>query len=217
MLEKILLFISKNLISFAPANFSLPMIIFPIEYRPSSDFGGGLFATRALQPGQLVASFDGEFWEWADSVEQLPNEFPDYIRDHTIQYAPGKSRDSTAQGLARYANHSCEPNCGIVNLFEVVAMRPIAAGEQITWDYAMSENNDWFMLCRCGTPKCRRIITGYRNLPPETRQAYAGYVSQWLLDADIPYEGPAQLPAWSDASLKIYPEPRQQMSAHLAS
>ena len=173
------------------------MIIYPVEYRASSNFGGGLFATSEIAPGQIVASFDGDYWNWDKSVSDLPNESPDYTRDHTIQYAPGKSRDSAA-GLGRYANHSCDPNCGIKNYFDLVAMRPIARGEQITWDYAMTEHNDWFMTCRCGSPRCRKLITGYHNLPPEFRDAYKGFISQWLIDADIPYAGPAQMPSWRE-------------------
>ena len=173
------------------------MIRYPVEYRTSQNFGGGLFATSTIEPGRIVASFDGKYWDWNDSVTDLPNDAPDYTRDHTIQYAPGKSRDS-ADGLGRYANHSCDPNCGIKNYFDLVAMKPIAVGEQITWDYAMTENNDWFMLCRCGAPRCRKLITGYRNLPPEFREAYKGFVSQWLIDADISYEGPAHTPSWRE-------------------
>ena len=173
------------------------MNIYPVEYRSTLNFGAGLFSISKISVGQVVASFDGDFWEWADSVSNLPNESPDYTRDHTIQYAIGKSRDSKA-GMARYANHSCEPNCGIKNSFDIVAMKPIHVSEQITWDYAMTENNDWFMLCRCGSPRCRKLITGYRNLPPEFREDYKGFISQWLIDADIPYEGPAKLPVWRE-------------------
>ena len=178
-------------------HFIPQMINYPVEYRATSNFGEGLFATSEIAAGQVVSRFDGDFWDWEDSVANLPNESPDYIRDHTIQFAPGKSRDSNA-GLARYANHSCEPNCGIKNHFDLVAMRPLAAGEQITWDYAMSENNDWFMLCRCGSRRCRNLITGYRNLPPEFREAYKGFISQWLIDANVPYEGPAKMPSWRE-------------------
>ena len=173
------------------------MIIYPVEYRPSSNFGGGLFANSDIVAGQMVATFDGDYWNWDESVSDLPNDFPNYTRDHTIQYAPGKSRDSAA-GLGRYANHSCDPNCGIKNYFDLVSMKAIAKGEQITWDYAMTENNDWFMLCRCGAPRCRKLITGYRNLPPDIREAYQGYISQWLIDAAIPFEGPAPMPSWRE-------------------
>jgi len=197
------------------------MIIYPTEYRATSNFGGGLFATSDIAPGAIVACFDVDYWNWDESVSDLPNDSPDYTRDHTIQYAPGKSRDSDT-GLGRYANHSCDPNCGIKNYFDLVAMRPIAKGEQITWDYAMTENNDWFMICRCGSPRCRKMITGYRNLPPEFREAYKGFISQWLIDAEVPYEGPAKLPAWLELTaptefVKETKSPAQDMRTPRAS
>jgi len=36
-------------------------------------------------------------------------------------------------------NHSCDPNCGLVGAVLVVAMRDIEPGEEITFDYAMSD------------------------------------------------------------------------------
>lgn len=160
------------------------------EYRKDHRFGGSLFTLIPVQKGQVVCTFDGEFYDWGTNLLNLPNDSPSYVRDHAIQFAAGKSRDS-AEGLGRYANHSCSPNCGIKDLFNVVAMRDIPAGVEITWDYAMTENNDWFMSCSCGSPRCRKLITGFRHLPPEFRREYEGYISQWLIDANIPFEGHA--------------------------
>ena len=70
-------------------------------------------------------------------------------------------------------------------------MEDIPKDSEVAWDYAMTENNDWFMVCHCGAPECRKLITGYRNLPPDFRARYKGFISQWLIDAGIPYEGPA--------------------------
>jgi SET domain-containing protein len=162
-----------------------------VEYRKQNRWGGGLYAREPICRGEVVARFDGDVYEWGESVELLPNDPPLFLRDHVIQFGVGISRDSAA-GMGRYANHSCRPNCGIKNLFEIVAMENIPQDTEITWDYAMTENNDWFMTCRCGDPECRKLITGYRNLPPEIRTKYTGFISEWLIRSDIPYEGPAQ-------------------------
>jgi D-alanine-D-alanine ligase len=57
-------------------------------------------------------------------------------------------------------NHSCEPNSAFVGL-DVVAVRAIASGEEITLDYAevMNEESDPF-ACICGAPSCRGLVTG---------------------------------------------------------
>jgi hypothetical protein len=136
--------------------------------------GEGVFAVDRIAPGEVIASFDGPFYAI---------DYPAWDADllnHAIQCAPTRFRDSV--GIARCVNHSCEPNCGIRGLFDIVAMRSIAPGEEITWDYEMTEDSDWWrMECRCGTASCRRVIGAYRNLPDERRQKYRGYVSEWLL------------------------------------
>ena len=89
-------------------------------------------------------------------------------------------RDS--RGIARFVNHSCDPNCGIKRRFDIVAMRPIAAGEQITWDYEMTEKSWWMkMKCCCGLPICRKRIGSYSRMPKHIRLKYKGYISRWLL------------------------------------
>jgi SET domain-containing protein len=70
-------------------------------------------------------------------------------------------------------NHSCDPNSKIViygsGLFQplvsclicLVAIRDIAAGEEITYDYEATMYDDpWTMKCNCGLPCCRGVIGG---------------------------------------------------------
>lgn len=171
-------------------------------YRKDGLHFGGLFVIEPIKKGEVVAMFDGNYYEWGETTLNLPNDPPIYLRDHAIQYGPGISRDS-GEGLGRWANHSCSPNCGIQNYFEIVAMRDLEIGEEITWDYAMTECNDWVMTCRCGSKRCRKLITGYKNLPPLFRNEYGDFVSQWLRDADIPFEGEAEKPEMSEICLNI--------------
>ncbi|MGE3681795.1 MAG: SET domain-containing protein [Bdellovibrionales bacterium] len=145
-----------------------------VSLRRTKRYGRAVFANKPIRKGEVIAVYDGEIYD---------NDFDDWtddLYDHTIQFDKDKWRDS--KGLARYINHSCDPNCGIRDLFKVVAMRSIAAGEEITWDYEMTEKNpDWKMKCRCGSPLCRRIIGNYTNMPRKIRKKYEGYISSWLL------------------------------------
>lgn len=146
------------------------------EVRQTEKFGKGVYAKGPIKAGEIVAEWDGPIYD-VDATE-----WNDELENHTIQFAPDKWRDSI--GIARYLNHSCEPNCGIKDRFKLTAMRDIAAGEQLTWDYDMSEDNQdypWHMVCECGTPSCRKVIRGYRQLPPEVKRRYAGFISDWLL------------------------------------
>ena len=64
----------------------------------------------------------------------------------------------------RYLNHSCEPNACLRGV-ELVALRDIAEGTEITFDYNTTE---WDMAhpfrCLCGTPSCVGVVRGYQHL-----------------------------------------------------
>lgn len=146
-----------------------------VVVKKTSNQGLGVFALDDINKDEVIAMFDGDIYDkdfdgWTDE-----------ILDHVIQFAPLKWRDS--KGIARRLNHSCEPNCGIKDLFKIVAMRDIKKGEELTWDYEMTEKNEfgWRMKCRCGTESCRKSIGNFKNMPLEVRVKYEGYISGWLV------------------------------------
>jgi hypothetical protein len=146
-----------------------------VTIRNTRDRGEGVFAAESIDRGEVIAVFDGPVYD--GNFEQWTED----MLNHAIQFGPETWRDSN--GIARVINHSCEPNCGVKNLFEIVAMREIKPGEEITWDYEMTENNQhgWRMECLCGTPSCRKIIGRYDNMPASVREKYRGFISEWLL------------------------------------
>lgn len=144
-----------------------------VSLRRTKKFGKAVFAKQPIRKGEVIAVFDGTIYD--DDFEGWTRD----LQNHTIQIGKSKWRDS--KGLARFINHSCEPNCGIRGLYKVVAMRPIEKGEQITWDYEMTEKSDWWkMKCKCGSTLCRKVIGNYSNMPRKVRQKYKGYISAWL-------------------------------------
>ena len=53
----------------------------------------------------------------------------------------------------RYGNHGCAPNLWMEDAVTVVARRAVAAGEELTVDYATQTGTEaWRMTCRCGAP-----------------------------------------------------------------
>jgi D-alanine-D-alanine ligase len=57
-------------------------------------------------------------------------------------------------------NHSCAPNTGFRGL-DVVTLRPVVAGEELTIDYSTFCGPDMEpFACRCGAPVCRGTIVG---------------------------------------------------------
>lgn len=79
-----------------------------------------------------------------------------------------------------YLNHSCEPSAWVTGL-AVVALKDIAAGEGVTFDYNATE---WDMAepfdCHCGSELCVRLVRGYRHLGATERQRVGAYLSPYL-------------------------------------
>jgi hypothetical protein len=74
-----------------------------------------------------------------------------------------------------YVNHSCDGNCWYQSDELLVAMRDIKAGEELCYDYALTEANDEWVLaekCNCGTKICRGKVTGRDYQLPELQKKY---------------------------------------------
>lgn len=83
-----------------------------------------------------------------------------------------------------YLNHSCEPNVGFGGNVLLVAMRDVAAGEELTTDYALFDDYDGRLDCGCGTPSCRGVVDGHDWRRPELQTRYRGWFS-WYLQRKI--------------------------------
>jgi len=62
---------------------------------------------------------------------------------------------------ARRINHACEPNCETLNYsgkIWVCALRDIAPGEELTYDYGFAYENWRNHPCRCGAKSCVGFI-----------------------------------------------------------
>ncbi len=121
---------------------------------PGTNFG--TFAIAPIDAGVIVVSFGG-----AEMNRKSFNKHPDERRVRSLQIELDSfllGPEVRQQGDA--VNHSCNPNCGMGNATQLVAMRDIAAGEEITFDYAMSDASVLVELaCICTTPQWRRNIT----------------------------------------------------------
>ena len=129
-------------------------------------------AIAPIPKDTALAHIDGDFYDKAHPA------WTAYQFSHMVQVGLNRWRMPSKLGAA--FNHSCEPNAGVRGLYEFVAMRDIAVGEEVCWDYAMSENYKWRIDCLCGTPSCRKVIGAYDLLPTEIKQKYKGYTSDWL-------------------------------------
>jgi uncharacterized protein len=94
----------------------------------------------------------------------------------------GPLHQEEREGSMIFSNHSCEPNIGVQGQIVFVAMRDIAAGEELTHDWATTDDEDYRMECRCGAATCRKIVTGKDWQKPELQEKYTGYMSWYLAE-----------------------------------
>jgi len=81
-----------------------------------------------------------------------------------------------------WSNHSCEPNIGVQGQIVFVALRNIEPGEELTHDWATTDDDTYEMACRCGAPSCRGVVTGQDWRRPELQARYGEFMSWYLRD-----------------------------------
>ncbi len=145
-------------------------------------YGKGVFAVEPIRAGEDILHFGGPVLR----SEELPKPYASEI-DHYLQIEQdvflGPSGD-----LDDFINHSCEPNAGLVfdaNSIRLMAVRFIAAGGQVTFDYSTTMDNFWWeMECTCGSSGCRRKVQNFTQLPKRTQKKYfrMGIVPGYIID-----------------------------------
>ena len=150
-----------------------------IEVKKTKYKGLGVFATKNIKKGEIISTFNGGKVLKAKRCNYLPIK-PENIRDHTVQFGEEEYMYNS-KTLAQLLNHSCNPNCGIKNLFDLVATKNIKKGEELNWDYEMTEDSDWRLKCKCGSKSCRHIIGAHNLMPKNLKKKYKGYISDWLV------------------------------------
>jgi len=147
------------------------------EVRDAARKGRGVFATVPIAAGETVAAWGGEVMDGSAFAAQS-----EHRRTHGLQIADDLYMvGPEAPDPADFANHSCEPNAGIVGNILLVAMTPIAAGEEICFDYAMADTDDYDeFICECGSAQCRQLVTGGDWRLPELQARYRGFMSSYI-------------------------------------
>jgi uncharacterized protein len=149
------------------------------EVKPSPIEGKGLFAKEAIATGEIVAIKGGRILsreQWKAAEPAMGSAEIQVSDDFFI--AP--EQPDEREGSILYINHSCEPNTALQGQIVFVAMRDVAAGEELTHDWATTDDLDYVITCGCGAPTCRGTITGKDWMKPELQVKYRGWFC-WFL------------------------------------
>ena len=121
--------------------------------RSSAIHAAGCYTTRSIRKGRRVCEYDGP---------RMPKKVADLrYADRVVTYLFGYGEDNMVIdgfGAAMFMNHCCEPNCETLEEDDrifVVALRNIAAGEELVYEYNLWDSDDATQDCFCGTPSCR--------------------------------------------------------------
>ena len=162
----------------APLSYRSPKA----EVRESKIHGRGLFATADIAAGEVVAVKGGHII----SREQLRGQVTPRLGPVEIQIGDDLFITPVTQGQRDgsmlYSNHSCNANLGMRGEITFVALRDIRAGEELTHDWATTDDDDYSLQCKCGSPQCRGTLTGKDWQRPELQERYAGYFSAYLAE-----------------------------------
>ncbi|MGE5212342.1 MAG: SET domain-containing protein [Nitrospirota bacterium] len=150
------------------------------EVRESKIHGRGLFAVADITKNEIVAVKGGHIVDRKTLREKItPVLGPVEIQiDDELFIAPVTEEERERSML--YLNHSCNPNVGVRGEITFVAMREIRAGEELTHDWAMTDDDDYSLQCKCAVSDCRKMLTGKDWQRPDLQKRYVGYFSAYL-------------------------------------
>ena len=127
------------------------------EVRERKIHGRGLFATTEIAKDEIVAAKGGHIvGRTALRREITPRLGPVEIQiDEDLFIAPVTEEER--EGSMLYSNHSCDPNLGMRGEITFVAMRDIRAGEELTHDWATTDDDDYSVECNAARPIAERF------------------------------------------------------------
>ncbi len=158
-----------------------------VVVRDSRISGKGLFAKQDIKKGEIVSDTHGQL------VPDEKLDYPPYLEwseicfqvKHGYHICPDPL---TQEGMKEmfFLNHSCDPNCGIKGSTSLIAMRNIKEGEELTFDYAMTDadyegdSGSKRKECLCGSSNCRKLITGEDWQDKKLQKRYMGFFSDYV-------------------------------------
>lgn len=138
-----------------------------VEVIKTTDRGYGVRSNRTFEPHQIIVEYTGEIITQDECDERMENQYKDNECFYLMEFDQKMILDATRGSIARFINHSCEPNCEMIKM--TVAGKPrmalfagengIMTGEELTYDYNFNPYSvKNVQQCRCGAPSCRGVL-----------------------------------------------------------
>ncbi|KAF6753054.1 hypothetical protein DFP72DRAFT_435448 [Ephemerocybe angulata] len=158
-----------------------------VKFAPG-DFRSALVATRAYQPGELVAKLEG--------LTKGPKRYT------SVQCGPGPEDHVELNSDLVYINHSCDPNIAFdlsspdPRNWHLRTLRGIKSGEPLGFFYPSTEwDMDQPFKCECGSKSCVGTVKGAKHLSLRqlaSRLWVNPYILELVSERDIEKTGKIQ-------------------------
>lgn len=137
--------------------------------RSSAIHAAGCYTAAPIKRGQRILEYTGP----RISKEEADARYGCSRITYLFGVGDG-SRVIDGYGMAMFVNHSCDPNCETWEArgrIWIKAIRDIAAGEELTYDYNLYDGDEDEAACNCGAATCRGSMYSPEELK---RRASAG-------------------------------------------
>jgi hypothetical protein len=133
--------------------------------------GWGLVTLEFIPKGKLVQEYMGEVINEMEKERRLiawNHEHPNDPNFYVMALSVGFYVDAReCANLARFINHSCNPNCKVSSINVkgyirngIYSIRDIRPGEFLSYDYHFDTKQGDRFVCRCGATNCRGTMQG---------------------------------------------------------
>ncbi|MCJ1312409.1 hypothetical protein MMC25_006083 [Agyrium rufum] len=148
--------------------------------------GYGVRSNRMFRPNQIITEYSGEIITQEECDHRMRTLYKDNKCYYLMSFEQNMIIDATRGSMARFVNHSCNPNSKM--MMWTVAGKPrvalfagdqgVMTGEELTYDYNFNPfSSDNIQECRCGAPNCRGVI-GPKAPARDIRDALKPLVNQ---------------------------------------
>ena len=136
--------------------------------------GWGLIAIHGVKKGDLVQEYAGEIIDEKTKDERLKAWALDHPNDpnfYVMHLEPGWYIDAReVANMARFINHSCNPNCKLVPInvagqmrVSIVCIKEVPPGGFLCYDYQFDTQHGEKFICQCGAENCCGTMQGRKG------------------------------------------------------
>jgi len=157
-----------------------------LEIRETGRYGKGIFAINDIDIGDILCVMGGQIANTALENTTAPLSCQ-YNMDFSEEFSYCPLDISQVESMPQFFfNHSCAPNSGFFDSHTLVAMRHIAGGDEVCYDYAFCmwsstlSDSHFVLKCLCGQESCRGTIQETDWCLDTLQQHYANWFMPFL-------------------------------------